>query len=99
MNKIIKKSESFVFALGIALNMTLTPGIALDTSLMNVPEPIKEISPEIRHENVPFYSQFEDIYLKEWQKLGCGIAALAMAIEFHKPDSVSVMDLLFEAIE
>ena len=47
---------------------------------------------------VPFYSQFEDISDPEWQKLGCGIADLAMLIEFYKPGIVSVNALLQEGI-
>lgn len=48
--------------------------------------------------NVPFYSQFHDISAPEWQKLGCGIADLAMLIEFYKPGGVSVDTLLQEGI-
>jgi ABC-type bacteriocin/lantibiotic exporter with double-glycine peptidase domain len=48
--------------------------------------------------DVPFYSQFSDIHAAEWQKLGCGIAALAMLIEFYKPGIVSVNTLLKEGI-
>ncbi|OGF62297.1 hypothetical protein A2662_00990 [Candidatus Giovannonibacteria bacterium RIFCSPHIGHO2_01_FULL_45_33] len=48
--------------------------------------------------NVPFYSQFRDIQSLKWQKVGCGIADLAMLIEFYNPGSVSVNTLLGEAI-
>lgn len=48
---------------------------------------------------VPFYSQFEDISDPEWQKLGCGIADLAMLIELYKPGVVSVDALLQEGID
>ncbi len=48
--------------------------------------------------SVPFYSQFSDISRPEWQKLGCGIASLAMLIEFYNPGSVSVDSLLQEGI-
>lgn len=47
---------------------------------------------------VPFYSQFQDIKPLAWQKVGCGIASLAMIIEYYKPDTVSVNKLLTEAI-
>ncbi len=49
--------------------------------------------------SVPFYSQFRDIREVKWQKLGCGIADLAMLIEFYKPGTVSVNTLLKEGIE
>lgn len=47
---------------------------------------------------VPFYSQFEDITPAKWKKVGCGIASLAMLIEFYDPGSVSVDSLLQEGI-
>lgn len=47
---------------------------------------------------VPFYSQFHDIQQPSWQKVGCGIASLAMVIEYYKPDTVSVNKLLAQAI-
>ena len=47
---------------------------------------------------VPFYSQFKDIHAAEWQKLGCGIASLAMLIDFYQPKTVSVDNLLKQGI-
>lgn len=46
---------------------------------------------------VPFYSQFTDISAPEWRKIGCGIASLAMLIDFYKP-AVAVDTLLEEGI-
>ena len=48
---------------------------------------------------VPFYSQFEDISAASWKKVGCGVASLAMLIEYYNPGSVTVDDLLQEGIE
>lgn len=48
--------------------------------------------------DVPFYSQFYDISSTKWQGLGCGIADLAMLIEFYQPGVVSVDTLLQEGI-
>ncbi len=48
--------------------------------------------------SVPFYSQFRDIHAVEWQKLGCGIASLAMVIDFYHPGTVLVDTLLNEGI-
>lgn len=48
--------------------------------------------------DVPFYSQFHDIQASSWQKVGCGVASLAMVIEYYKPDTVSVNVLLTQAI-
>ncbi len=53
----------------------------------------------IHFDNVPFYSQFRDIPAIEWKKEACGIAALAMEMEFFKPKSVSVTKLLLEALD
>lgn len=47
---------------------------------------------------VPFYSQFSDIESAKWQKVGCGIASLAMLIEMYNPGSVSVNTLLDQGI-
>jgi predicted double-glycine peptidase len=47
---------------------------------------------------VPFYSQFSDISKPDWQKVGCGIASLAMLIELYEPGKVSVDNLLNEGI-
>lgn len=46
---------------------------------------------------VPFYSQFKDISSPKWQKVGCGIASLAMVIDYYKP-AVPVNKLLTEAV-
>ena len=47
---------------------------------------------------VPFFSQFTDITAPEWKKVGCGIASLAMLIEFYEPGDVSVDTLLEEGV-
>ncbi len=45
---------------------------------------------------VPFYSQFADISDPAWQKVGCGIASVAMLIDYYieEPLPESVDDLL-----
>ncbi len=47
---------------------------------------------------VPFYSQFKDITLSSWKKVGCGIASIAMIIDYYRPEAVSVDTLLGEAL-
>lgn len=47
---------------------------------------------------VPFYSQFADISAPKWRKIGCGIASLAMLIDFYKPGEITVDGLLEEGI-
>ena len=47
---------------------------------------------------VPFFSQFKDITSPVWQKVGCGVASLAMVIDYYKPDAVSVNTLLSQGI-
>jgi len=46
---------------------------------------------------VPFYSQFNDITSPSWQKVGCGIASLAMLVDYYKP-AVPVDTLLEQGI-
>jgi predicted double-glycine peptidase len=48
---------------------------------------------------VPFYSQFKDIDSPKWQKAGCGITSLAMMIEYYKPDTVDLNQLLQEGLD
>lgn len=48
--------------------------------------------------SVPFFSQFNDITPAEWKKVGCGIASLAMIIEFYEPGATTVDTLLKEGI-
>lgn len=48
--------------------------------------------------SVPFFSQFADISSPSWQKVGCGVASLAMLIEYYKPGTVAVDALLTEGI-
>lgn len=47
---------------------------------------------------VPFYSQFADISSASWQKVGCGIASLAMLIDFYADGVESVDSLLNRGI-
>ncbi len=54
----------------------------------------------IHFDNVLFYSQFQDIPNIEWRSAGCGIASLAMVMEFFTPKSkVSVTKLLLQALD
>lgn len=48
--------------------------------------------------DVPFFSQFYDISSPTWRKVGCGVASLAMLIDFYEPNNVSVDVLLSEGI-
>ena len=47
---------------------------------------------------VPFYSQFKDIDSASWQKVSCGIASLAMVIDFYKPEATIPNTLLKQGI-
>lgn len=49
--------------------------------------------------SVPFYSQFTDISSAHWQKVGCGIASLAMLIDFYSDDVERVDELLDRGIK
>lgn len=46
---------------------------------------------------VPFYSQFKDITSPSWQKVGCGIASLAMIIDHYADENAIDVDALLEA--
>ena len=53
----------------------------------------------IHFDNVPFYSQFQDIPQVEWKMEGCGIASLAMEAGFYTQKKISVPELLNRAID
>jgi len=48
--------------------------------------------------SVPYVSQLHDITSPTWSKNGCGVASLAMLIEYYNPGSVEVNELLDEGI-
>lgn len=48
---------------------------------------------------MPFFSQFADISDSSWQKIGCGIASLAMIIEYYEPGEITVDGLLRQGID
>ena len=60
---------------------------------------IKKQEKITKHKQTPFFSQFTDISDPSWQKVGCGIASLAMIIELYNPGKVSVDNLLTEGIK
>lgn len=47
---------------------------------------------------VPFFSQFKDITSTKWKKVGCGIASLAMILDYYKTEEISVNKLLDQGI-
>ena len=47
---------------------------------------------------VPFYSQFNDISSRTWQKVGCGITDLAMLVDYYVDNAPSVETLLSQGI-
>jgi len=51
-----------------------------------------------RVRTVPFYSQFTDITSPTWKKAGCGIASVAMLIDYYTTSAVSVDGLLKEGL-
>lgn len=60
--------------------------------------PIVPVAPfSTVHESVrtvPFYSQFADISAPEWQGVGCGIASVAMLIDYYVDTVIDVDALL-----
>lgn len=48
---------------------------------------------------VPFFSQFDDISYPSWRKVGCGVAGLAMLIEYYEPGVTTVDTLLGKGID
>lgn len=48
--------------------------------------------------DVPLYSQISDITTVAWKQKGCGVADVAMIVEFYKPNTTSVQKVLEEAL-
>ena len=48
---------------------------------------------------VPLYSQINDISSIAWQQKGCGVADVAMIVEFYKPNTTTVQKVLEEGIK
>jgi ABC-type bacteriocin/lantibiotic exporter with double-glycine peptidase domain len=59
---------------------------------------IPMMPPTIPQFDVPLYYQISDISSVEWQKKGCGVADIAMLVEFYKPNTTSVQKVLEEAL-
>ncbi len=81
---------------GVPVSATANAAVVPVTAVAS--SPAADISLPTGVFDVPFYSQLRDIRSVEWRKLGCGIASLAMVIEFYRPGSVSVNTLLKEGI-
>jgi ABC-type bacteriocin/lantibiotic exporter with double-glycine peptidase domain len=89
---------SLVFALALFTG-TYTPASASVEVAPAAPIAVSEAVAETDRA-VPFFSQFLDISSANWQKVGCGIASLAMIMEYYDPESfTSVDELLNEGIQ
>jgi uncharacterized protein YvpB len=49
--------------------------------------------------SVPSFSQISDISTASWKQKGCGVADVAMIVEFYKPNTTSVQKVLEEGIK
>ncbi len=49
--------------------------------------------------SVPSFSQISDISSVSWKQKGCGVADVAMIVEFYKPNTTSVQKVLEEGIK
>jgi hypothetical protein len=65
-------------------------------NLREIPVRSREVARAVP--TVPFYSQFRDISAPSWQKVGCGIASLAMIIDFYAGEVEPVDALLNRGI-
>lgn len=105
----VKEQKTFSQASPLEENTSLNPlnsvQIETNTEKENISDTttpqadIKEETKITKHTQTPFYSQFDDITDPSWKKVGCGIASLAMIIEFYNPGEVSVDNLLTEGIK
>lgn len=61
---------------------------------MIIPAPVVEMP-----YNVPLFSQISDISSVTWQQKGCGVADVAMIVEFYKPETTSVQEVLEQGLK
>lgn len=76
---------------------TLVASTTIESPTHTLSKVTKATEAEVTLRTVPFYSQFTDISRPEWKKIGCGIASLAMILDYYKP-AVSVDTLLARGI-
>lgn len=79
-----------------ALLRKYVPAVAEQIAVPQAPQQAKQldqVEAKISIVTVPFYSQFTDISAPEWRKLGCGVASLAMIIDYYT-EAVTVDNLL-----
>lgn len=85
----------------LLLSTSFAASGAIPAAPINAPVIAQSEAPVIGGTNileVPYFSQLTDISAAGWRVQGCGIASLAMLIEFYRPGSVSVDKLLKQGI-
>jgi predicted double-glycine peptidase len=77
------------------------PVVPVDSAFSSAPAAPLQISTSttLGIPDVPFFSQFKDISSAKWKKVGCGIADLAMVIDYYKPGTVSPEALLKQGVQ
>ncbi len=75
----------------------INPKINEVPPVTSVVAPIVTSVTTIRYD-VPLYSQITDITSPEWKQKGCGVADLAMLIEYYKPKTTTVQKVLETAL-
>jgi|CXWL01.1.fsa_nt_gi ABC-type bacteriocin/lantibiotic exporter with double-glycine peptidase domain len=75
------------------LALFLVAGATSTPTVVNAPSIIETATTA----DVPFYSQFKEITSTKWQKVGCGVASLAMVIDYYT-EAVPVNTLLKQGI-
>ena len=78
--------------------LSIAPGVAFAPTPPPSVQPIPLALQTPATRTFSFYSQFDDISSPSWRKVGCGVASLAMIIDYYKPDAVTVNTLLKEGI-
>jgi len=90
----IERLEARIMQLRSQLTYLQTPNA---TTLQFASEPSSLIAAS-KTQDVPFYSQFTDITKPGWQKIGCGIASVAMLIDYYSDEQIDVDQLLERGI-
>lgn len=46
--------------------------------------------------DLPYFSQLRDIEAEEWKRRGCGVAVIAMVVNYYRPEAIQYLDHLID---
>lgn len=78
-------------------NNAINPQISPNQPATAIVAPL--VAPITMPYDVPLYSQIADISWTEWKQKGCGVADVAMLVNYYKPKTTNVQEVLETGIK